>query len=54
MVPGWGSVFEGWRPLITEWSQRRKIIYVETREKASARFDNKMKQKRFHNKHVCK
>ena len=47
MVPGWGSVFEGWRPLITEWSQRRKIIYVETREKASARFDNKMKQKDF-------
>ena len=40
-------MFEGWRPLITEWSQRRKIIYVETREKASARFDNKMKQKDF-------
>ena len=47
MVPGWGSVFEGWRPLVTEWVQKRKIIYIETREKASAIFDNKMKQKDF-------
>jgi len=47
MVPGWGSVFEGWRPLVSEWAQRRKIIYIETREKASAIFDNKMKQKDF-------
>ena len=47
MVPGWGSVFEGWRPLVTEWAQKRKIIYIETREKASAIFDNKMKQKDF-------
>ena len=48
MVPGWGSVFEGWRPLVTEWVQNRKIIYVETREKASAIFDEKMSQKDFH------
>ena len=48
MVPGWGSVFEGWRPLVTEWVQNRKIIYVETREKASAVFDKKMNQKDFH------
>ena len=48
MVPGWGSVFEGWRPLVTEWVQNRKIIYVETREKASAIFDKKMNQKDFH------
>ena len=41
MVPGWGSVFEGWRPLVTEWATRRPIIYVETREKASARFTKK-------------
>ena len=47
MVPGWGSVFEGWRPLVSEWVQRRKIIYIETREKASAIFDNKMKPKDF-------
>lgn len=40
VVPGWGSVFEGWRPLITEWVTRRPIIYIETREKASAVFDN--------------
>ena len=48
MVPGWGSVFEGWRPIVTEWVQNRKIIYVETREKASAIFDKKMNQKDFH------
>ena len=48
MVPGWGSVFEGWRQLVTEWVQNRKIIYVETREKASAIFDEKMNQKDFH------
>jgi len=47
MVPGWGSVFEGWRPLVSEWVQGRKIIYIETREKSSAIFDNKMKQKDF-------
>ncbi len=40
VVPGWGSVFEGWRSLITEWVTRRPIIYIETREKASAVFDN--------------
>jgi hypothetical protein len=38
MVPGWGSVFEVWRPLITEWVGRRPIIYIETREKSSAIF----------------
>ena len=26
MVAGWGSDFEGWRPLVTEWVQNRKII----------------------------
>ena len=36
VVPGWGSVFEGWRPLITEWVMRRPIVYIETREKKSA------------------
>ena len=36
VVPGWGSVFEGWRPLITEWVRRRPIIYIEPREKKSA------------------
>ena len=36
VVPGWGSVFEGWRPLITEWVRRRPIVYIETREKKSA------------------
>ena len=38
MVPGWGSLFEGWRPLVTEWVKSRHLIYIETREKASSRF----------------
>ena len=42
MVPGWGSVFEGWRPLLSEWTGKRPIIYIETREKSSAIFDKKM------------
>lgn len=48
MVPGWGSVFEGWRPLITEWVGKRPIIYIETREKSSAIFESKMGIKDFH------
>ena len=47
MVPGWGSVFEGWKPLVSEWVQRRKIIYIETREKASAIFYKQMNQRDF-------
>ena len=43
MVPGWGSVFEGWRPLLSEWTGKRPIIYIETREKSSAIFEKKMK-----------
>ncbi|MDP7091559.1 MAG: alpha/beta hydrolase [Candidatus Thalassarchaeaceae archaeon] len=39
MVPGWGSVFEGWRPLVTEWVRRRPLYYIETRDKGSARID---------------
>lgn len=39
MVPGWGSVYQGWKPLITEWVRRRRVIYIETREKGSARFE---------------
>ena len=42
VVPGWGSVFEGWRPLIAEWSSRRKIVYIETRETGSSRVNGRM------------
>ena len=47
MVQGWGSVFEGWRPLITEWVGKRPMIYIETREKSSAIFETKMEKKDF-------
>ena len=48
MVPGWGSVFEGWRPLLSEWTGKRPIIYIETREKSSAIFEKEMKLGDFH------
>ena len=47
MVPGWGSLFEGWRPLVTEWAKRRHLIYIETREKASSRFDRRISRDDF-------
>lgn len=41
VVAGWGSIFDGWRPLVAEWAKTRKIIYIETREKKSGRFDRR-------------
>ena len=47
MIPGWGSVFEGWRPLLSEWVTRRPVIYIETREKKSAIIEKKITKKDF-------
>ncbi len=47
MVPGWGSLFEGWKPLVTEWAKRRHLIYIETREKASSRFNGRISKDDF-------
>ena len=47
MVPGWGSLFEGWRPLVTEWVKSRQLIYIETREKSSSRFNRKISKEDF-------
>jgi len=47
LVPGWGSLFEGWRPLVTEWVKRRHLIYIETREKASSIFDRRISRNDF-------
>ena len=47
MIPGWGSVFEGWRPLLSEWVSRRSIIYIETREKKSAIIGKKINKNDF-------
>ena len=52
MVPGWGSVFEGWKPLLSEWTGKRPIIYIETREKSSAIFQTKMKIKEMMLEHI--
>lgn len=35
-VAGWISLVEGWRPLLEEMVARRRVVYIETREKASA------------------
>ena len=51
VVPGWGSVFEGWRPLLTEWVSRRPIGYIETREKKSARITRKVRREDFKMRH---
>ena len=51
VVPGWGSVFEGWRPLLTEWVSRRPIVYIETREKKSARITRKVRREDFELRH---
>ncbi|MDP6920775.1 MAG: hypothetical protein QF709_02535 [Candidatus Thalassarchaeum sp.] len=51
VVPGWGSVFEGWRPLLTEWVSRRPIVYIETREKKSARITRKVRREDFEMRH---
>ena len=51
VVPGWGSVFEGWRPLLAEWVSRRPIVYIETREKKSARITRKVRRDDFEMRH---
>ena len=47
MVPGWGSMFEGWRPLVSEWVKSRHLVYIETREKASSRISRKISESDF-------
>lgn len=37
-VAGWLSVVEGWAPLLRALVPHRRVVYVETREKRSARF----------------
>ena len=44
MVPGWNSVFEGWREIVETWAQTRKIYYIETREKGSAKSEGKLRK----------
>jgi pimeloyl-ACP methyl ester carboxylesterase len=36
-VPGWVSVIDGWRDLLRAIAGSREVVYVETREKRSAR-----------------
>ena len=41
-VAGWVSVVEGWLPVLQELVKRRRVVYIETREKRSARIDGKL------------
>ena len=43
-VAGWVSVVEGWRPLLEVLVRRRPLVYIETREKRSARIDRRRMQ----------
>jgi pimeloyl-ACP methyl ester carboxylesterase len=36
MVPGWNSVYEGWQDIVEEWAPKRRLTYIETREKGIA------------------
>ena len=47
MVPGWGALFEGWRPLVSEWVRHRHLVYIETREKASSKITRKISRSDF-------
>jgi len=47
MVPGWGSLFQGWKPLVSEWVKRRNLVYIETREKGSSRMDKRISKDSF-------
>lgn len=38
-VAGWISLVRGWQPLLEMMVPRRRVVYVETREKASAEID---------------
>jgi hypothetical protein len=44
VIPGWGSVFIGWEPLLAAWVKRRPIIYIETREKGGTHYNRKVRK----------
>ena len=46
-IPGWTSVMEGWAPLLSSWSEKREIHYIETREKRSANIAGKLRVQDF-------
>jgi pimeloyl-ACP methyl ester carboxylesterase len=46
-VAGWVSVIEGWMPVLRALLEHRPVIYVETREKRSARVDRARRRPRW-------
>jgi len=44
MVPGWNSVLEGWREIVETWALTRRVYYIETREKGSAKSKGKLRK----------
>ncbi|MBT4346529.1 MAG: hypothetical protein HOD67_03080 [Euryarchaeota archaeon] len=47
VIPGWGSVFIGWEPLLSAWVKCRPIIYIETREKGGTYYNRKVRKSDF-------
>jgi len=41
-VPGWISIVDGWLEVLREMARTRAVVYVETREKATARWRRRM------------
>jgi len=41
-VPGWISIVDGWLEVLRELAPTREVVYVETREKATARWERRM------------
>jgi len=46
-VAGWVSIIEGWLPVLRAVVENRPLIYVETREKRSARVDRRRRKPRW-------
>ncbi len=44
MVPGWNSVLEGWREIVETWALTRRVYYIETREKGSAKSKGELRK----------
>ena len=44
MIPGWNSVYEGWQEIVEEWAPKRRLTYIETREKGSAVSTGRLKK----------
>tara|TARA_B100000678_G_scaffold235465_1_gene204853 strand:+ start:272 stop:637 length:366 start_codon:yes stop_codon:yes gene_type:complete len=40
IIPGWISMVEGWKTLLSDFTRDHTVIYMETREKSSSKISN--------------